>query len=680
MNSKTSELNSESIHTILVLCLRILLICTLFMPLIVTTSTYFPFVVGKAIFSRILIEFAIILWVPVVILSKDYRPRKSPVFIALSIYILIATISSIFGVSLNVSFWSTYERMQGLIDLTHWLAFSIMITSVFRTANDWIWALSFNLGVSILVSIIGLGQYFGIESLMSIIGIISQSTRIESSLGNATYVGAYCTINILISGALMCWAFGINNVKDSSFKAKGGRQSRDRRKNTGTNQRYPNFNKSFSYWILFYLVAIAVNTYTLALSGTRGALLGLGIASIYICVYYTFAGKYRTLRPICLSILIFMLIAAGVFMGFKEQSIVKKVSQTNPITQRVAQFNLSDESLISRWHTWKAGISATKERPILGWGPENFIIAWAKYFDHTSGVKERFDQAHNKLIEEATTKGVLGLLSYLSIWATIGLTIRKYLKNTNAAQQGFLLFISAALLAYFVQNLFLFDTLTTYLEFIILLSLVAALSPYFWESKTSDPNNSKNTKTQTFLNGTLRLPIKVSPNTITYSLLIVLIPAILSAVFWLNIRPFSASQHTMHILLENYRWEDRMEFYEKAIELSPGLSNYTHILFLKSALSDWDNMPAETKQSVKTIVENETVKGLLLEPHNWRLYYSLARFYQIATLTDLSLLPRADHYTDMTSKLAPNTLEANIIRDVNSQLHDLIDKSQTPGK
>ena len=91
-------------------------------------------------------------------------------------------------------------------------------------------------------------------------------------------------------------------------------------------------------------------------------------------------------------------------------------------------------------------------------------------------------------------------------------------------------------------------------------------------------------------------------------------------------------------------------------------------------------MPAETKQSVKTIVENETVKGLLLEPHNWRLYYSLARFYQIATLTDLSLLPRADHYTDMTSKLAPNTLEANIIRDVNSQLHDLIDKSQTPGK
>ena len=114
MNSKTNDLNNESIHTILVFCLRILLICTLFMPLIVTTSTYFPFVVGKAIFSRILIEFAVILWIPVVILSRDYRPRKSPIFIAFSTYILIATVSSILGVSLNVSFWSTYERMQGL--------------------------------------------------------------------------------------------------------------------------------------------------------------------------------------------------------------------------------------------------------------------------------------------------------------------------------------------------------------------------------------------------------------------------------------------------------------------------------------------------------------------------------------------------------------------------------------
>ena len=72
------------------------------------------------------------------------------------------------------------------------------------------------------------------------------------------------------------------------------------------------------------------------------------------------------------------------------------------------------------------------------------------------------------------------------------------------------------------------------------------------------------------------------------------------------------------------------------------------------------------------------MKGLVLEPENWRLYYSLARFYQIATLSDISLLARADHYTDMTTKLAPKTLEANIIRDVNRQLHELINEKQTP--
>tara|TARA_Y100000758_G_C15650230_1_gene274353 strand:- start:21 stop:431 length:411 start_codon:yes stop_codon:yes gene_type:complete len=134
----------------------------------------------------------------------------------------------------------------------------------------------------------------------------------------------------------------------------------------------------------------------------------------------------------------------------------------------------------------------------------------------------------------------------------------------------------------------------------------------------------------------------------------------------------------MHILLENYSWEDRIGFYEKAVEKSPGLSNYTHILFIKAVLSDWNDIPPEIKQSIKYIIETTTVKGLVLEPENWRLYYSLARFYQIATLSDISLLARADHYTDMTTKLAPKTLEANIIRDVNRQLHELINEKQTP--
>ena len=51
-----------------ILCLKILVFCVLFMPLIVTPSTFFPFVVGKAVYSRILIEMAVILWIPLMVL------------------------------------------------------------------------------------------------------------------------------------------------------------------------------------------------------------------------------------------------------------------------------------------------------------------------------------------------------------------------------------------------------------------------------------------------------------------------------------------------------------------------------------------------------------------------------------------------------------------------------------
>ena len=81
-----------------ILCLKNLVFCVLFMPLIVTPSTFFPFVVGKAVYSRILIEMAVILWIPLMVLKRSLRPSKNSIIIALSIYIFVSILSSLFGV------------------------------------------------------------------------------------------------------------------------------------------------------------------------------------------------------------------------------------------------------------------------------------------------------------------------------------------------------------------------------------------------------------------------------------------------------------------------------------------------------------------------------------------------------------------------------------------------------
>ena len=82
---------------------------------------------------------------------------------------------------------------------------------------------------------------------------------------------------------------------------------------------------------------------------------------------------------------------------------------------------------------WSQAWSGFKERPILGWGPENYNTIYHRYVraqDVPWPVKD-FDQAHNKLVEELATKGVLGLISYLLLWAAIFWVIFHQLKERH---------------------------------------------------------------------------------------------------------------------------------------------------------------------------------------------------------------------------------------------------------
>ena len=81
---------------------------------------------------------------------------------------------------------------------------------------------------------------------------------------------------------------------------------------------------------------------------------------------------------------------------------------------------------------------------------------------------ERFDQAHSKVFEELTTKGVLGLTTYLLIWLAMAAVLLASFRRRTGWHQVFIAVIGATAAAYFVQNLFLFDTTTTTLLFALL--------------------------------------------------------------------------------------------------------------------------------------------------------------------------------------------------------------------
>ena len=109
---------------------------------------------------------------------------------------------------------------------------------------------------------------------------------------------------------------------------------------------------------------------------------------------------------------------------------------------------------------WSIALKAFKERPIFGYGPENYGSAANKYYDYRIGVGEPwFDRAHNQPLDTLATGGIVVFAAYLFL---LGAAI--FLMYKIARERKVLSFLLAAMFfAYFVQGLFLFDVLAVYL-------------------------------------------------------------------------------------------------------------------------------------------------------------------------------------------------------------------------
>lgn len=69
---------------------------------------------------------------------------------------------------------------------------------------------------------------------------------------------------------------------------------------------------------------------------------------------------------------------------------------------------------------WEGAWQAIQERPVLGYGPENFRLAYQKYFDNRlyediNFGEPWFDRAHNNLLDTLISVGALGLTLHLLV-------------------------------------------------------------------------------------------------------------------------------------------------------------------------------------------------------------------------------------------------------------------------
>ena len=173
--------------------------------------------------------------------------------------------------------------------------------------------------------------------------------------------------------------------------------------------------KIFSFnWIdLFYSFAILVQFFILYHTATRGAILGLiGGMIVAFVLFIIFDEKGGILRKISLYKLAVLLILIFGFFAVKNTDMIK----SSPVLSRIASISIN-EATSARFPVWNMALKGFKEKPILGWGQENFNYVFNKNYEPKMYNQEQwFDRAHNIFLDWLVAGGFLGLLSYLSIF------------------------------------------------------------------------------------------------------------------------------------------------------------------------------------------------------------------------------------------------------------------------
>ena len=379
--------------------------------------------------------------------SLDVRVAKlvrHPLFLTATAFVFFFVLSSFFAYDTHVSFWSGYMRNEGAFQMLHYYLFFVLCSLLLATENDWKWMLRASLGAAVLVVLYGVAAAVPVPGFLWIEGIpaefgfwkrlVTSGYRFQGSLGNASPAGSYLMFSILY--ALYLW---VRVPRPTAWRTILG----------------------YSTVVLFLLAF-------LFLTGTRAGLFGL-LAALAGLALFVILRSGRARRSV-VAVLCAVAVVAFVVLWIR-------IRATGVSGSRILSFSLGESEVRVRLWAWKAAWKGFLERPLLGWGPDNFAAVIDKYADarlFTSGTNlqnQWWDRAHSVLFDYLAENGIITFLAYCSIPITFYATLWRKARSgartsgrttsLNVALRQGLLF--ATPIGYLTQGLVTFDVSPIYI-------------------------------------------------------------------------------------------------------------------------------------------------------------------------------------------------------------------------
>lgn len=541
--------------------------------LLLFSNLLFPYISSKQLSFNILIELLLPFWLILVWKFPSFRPQRSLITWGLLAYLAAILVSAFTGIDFNLSFWGDVERLLGFFHITHFFLFYLYIVTAFREKADWY----ILLGASVLLAVI--------EAIIVISGAAI------GTIGNTAYVSGYMLFNLYFAVLLLL--------------------------------------KTPWHWQAPFYIGIVLMLIAFFKADTSGAILGLFASLLFLLFLFGFFAAAKRVRRGSISVFIVgILLIAALFSQYNQPWF-----QSNDFLK---DLSVNKPSFQTRRLSWEGAARDFRLHPWLGTGFGNYAIIFDRQFDPTffnyALTETYFDRAHNNLIDIVSTTGLIGLLTYLSIFA---FAIREWLRalrlsggRTQAGPGGqrvrSLLVLAALLLAYFIQNLAVFDSLATYMGLMIALAYLVFLAHQAKADKSGDNQEEEVEKEAT-----------LSP-TKEFSLLGLAFVIVIFITLAFNIRPWMMLNRVIVAYSQMAAGNASSSFlaYRQAFELNTPLDRDGRTILINTIINNpaiFTYLPASSiDESIKYSVAMME-KNLSYNPADSLAQMQAAQLYDIAS-------------------------------------------------
>ncbi len=592
----------------------------LLLPILVYRETLYPYIFSKIIFFRIFVEIIFAAYIFLAVYDKRYRPNwKNPLIYSSTIFVAILFVTSLFGVDFSRSFWSTQERMTGLLTILHFWAWFIVLASVFKNFQDWKKLIYATLISSFLVGLYGLGQAAGFKFLLK----VATAQQMSSTLGNPLYLASYAMLHVFLSGLLF-----FKNKEDG---------------------------KKININNILVFVCLIFNFIIVLLAASRVVTIVLFI-SLFLFLYYIILSLSS--RKIKIFFIIVFWALAAFFIGgilfLQTQREAPWLKRAPTVVFRLARI---DQDIQERTIPWQIAWQGLKERPVVGWGWENYNVLFNKYFPSQffkyGNEMTWYDHSHNQLVDLLSLTGILGTAAYLLFYGSIFLLLIKKLRkiknknNYSFARDSIPLIVLALMfLAYFLQNLTVFDTPAPLIVFYFSLALV-----YFFATEgvnlENDNANQNKTKQANSINNSSNFPL---PMFILLSVIFLFV-----FVYKFNFEPLQYSRlAAMAVSLSKTDLGMGLSLYQQALSKKSFINPEARLQLAKTVGEQQRGI--KTNQFFKDSLDfaiSEVKKNITEHPLDVRYWLYLGQLYNVGSYYGEGYINEAEKIFEHALTLSP---------------------------